>query len=179
MNDLRSSLSIESYSYGNYNLHYMQIYPEIQGKVERSAPRSPWCLRPWDSSKVRSNKITDLHLSRKAIVYLRQSSDQQVRTNTESQRLQYALVDRARALGFERVEVIDTDLGSSASIGARQREGFQSLIASIALGEVGLVLSREVSLAGSCFDCYRPGTFATVRAGRSKTRTRASGKPSA
>jgi DNA invertase Pin-like site-specific DNA recombinase len=76
---------------------------------------------------------------------MRQSSPRQVEVNTESQRLQYALVDRARELGFERVEVIDVDLGSSASIGAKQREGFQSLIASIALGEVGLVLSREVS----------------------------------
>ena len=90
-------------------------------------------------------KIKSEHLDRKAIVYLRQSSPQQVATNTESKRLQYALVERARELGFERVEVIDMDLGSSASIGAKQREGFQSLIASIALGEVGLVLSREVS----------------------------------
>jgi len=90
-------------------------------------------------------KITTDHLRRKAVVYLRQSSEQQVRLNTESQRLQYALVDRARELGFERVEVIDTDLGSSASIGAKQREGFQALIASIAMGKVGLVLSREVS----------------------------------
>ena len=48
-----------------------------------------------------SNKITDQHRSRKAVVYLRQSSEQQVKTNTESQRLQYALVDRARDLGFE------------------------------------------------------------------------------
>jgi DNA invertase Pin-like site-specific DNA recombinase len=68
-----------------------------------------------------------------------------VQANTESQRLQYALVERARALGFERVEVIDADLGASASIAAKERVGFQSLIAAIATGEVGLVLSREVS----------------------------------
>ena len=73
------------------------------------------------------------------------SSEQQVRSNTESQRLQYALVDRARDLGFERVEVVDVDLGANASIGAKEREGFQALIASVALGEVGMVLSREVS----------------------------------
>jgi len=94
----------------------------------------------------RSNgKIRSEHLERKAVVYLRQSSAQQVVINTESQRLQYALVERAHELGFERVDVIDMDLGSSASIGAKRREGFESLISSIALGEVGMVLSREVS----------------------------------
>ena len=92
-----------------------------------------------------SSKITPAHLSRKAVVYLRQSSEQQVQTNTESQRLQYALVDRAQALGFARVDVIDQDLGLSASVGAKQRPGFQALLASIVLGEVGLVLSRELS----------------------------------
>jgi len=92
-----------------------------------------------------TRKIKAEHLSRKAVVYLRQSSDRQVRMNTESQRLQYALVERAHALGFKRVEVIDADLGASASIAAKERAGFQSLIASIATGEVGLVLSREVS----------------------------------
>ncbi len=98
---------------------------------------------PWDSSK--DSKITAEHLARKAVVYLRQSSDRQVKANTESQRLQYGLVDRARELGFERVEIIDVDLGSSASVGSKERVGFQALIASIALGEVGVVLSREVS----------------------------------
>lgn len=92
-----------------------------------------------------SSKITAAHQCRKAVVYLRQSSEQQVLHNTESQRLQYALADRARDLGFERVEVIDQDLGLSASVGAQQRPGFQALLASIVLGEVGLVLSRELS----------------------------------
>ena len=82
---------------------------------------------PRSSSK--DGKITAEHLARKAVVYLRQSSDRQVKTNTESQRLQYGLVDRARELGFERVEVIDVDLGSSASVGAKERVGFQALIA--------------------------------------------------
>jgi DNA invertase Pin-like site-specific DNA recombinase len=91
------------------------------------------------------HKITLEHLSRKAIVYLRQSSDKQVRENLESQRLQYAMADQARALGWKQVEVIDTDLGSSASAGAPRREGFERLIASVALGEVGIVLSRELS----------------------------------
>lgn len=90
-------------------------------------------------------KLTPDRLARKAIVYLRQSSPHQVQQNLESQRLQYALVDRARALGWTQVEVIDSDLGWSAAMGAAPREGFARLLASVALGEVGLVLSREVS----------------------------------
>lgn len=92
-----------------------------------------------------NSKITASHLARKAVVYLRQSSLAQVKHNTESQRLQYALKDTAKAYGFSRVEVIDTDLGMSASSGAHTREGFKQLLASIALGEVGMVLSREPS----------------------------------
>jgi DNA invertase Pin-like site-specific DNA recombinase len=93
----------------------------------------------------RGSKITPGHLARKAIVYLRQSSERQVRTNLESQRLQYGLQTRARELGWTRVQVIDTDLGSSASVGTEARVGFQELVASVAMGEVGIVLSREVS----------------------------------
>lgn len=97
------------------------------------------------SNPVRHNKITPEHLARKAVIYLRQSSERQVRVNVESQKLQYGLKDRARALGFSKVQVIDNDLGSSASLGTAQRQGFQELIASVALGEVGIVLSREIS----------------------------------
>ena len=85
------------------------------------------------------------HQDRKAIVYLRQSTDKQVLRNKESQRLQYALKDRARGLGFNHIEIIDTDLGASAGVGAVNREGFDRLIASVAIGEVGIILSREVS----------------------------------
>lgn len=92
-----------------------------------------------------SQKLTAQHLAKKAIVYLRQSSQTQVKHNLESQQLQYALADHARSLGFAHVEVIDRDLGASASLGARRREGFEQLLASVALGEVGLILSREVS----------------------------------
>ena len=92
-----------------------------------------------------SRKITAERGTRRAIVYLRQSSEHQVRHNQESQRLQYALVDRARDLGWSQVDVIDTDLGSSAAIGAGPREGFQRLLAAVALGDVGIVLSREAS----------------------------------
>jgi DNA invertase Pin-like site-specific DNA recombinase len=90
-------------------------------------------------------KLTPAHLARKAIVYLRQSSLQQVKHNKESQRLQYALADKAKALGFNHVEVIDCDLGASAGPGARPREGFKQLLASVAMGDVGIVLSRELS----------------------------------
>ena len=55
------------------------------------------------------------------------------------------MVDKARAFGFTRIEVIDCDLGASAAPGAQQREGFKQLLASVALGEVGIVLSRELS----------------------------------
>ncbi|MCP4830417.1 MAG: recombinase family protein [Proteobacteria bacterium] len=90
-------------------------------------------------------RINADHLARKAIVYLRQSSLTQVKHNIESQRLQYALAERATALGFNRVEVIDKDLGASASSGSRERPGFQQLLASVALGDVGIILSRELS----------------------------------
>jgi DNA invertase Pin-like site-specific DNA recombinase len=90
-------------------------------------------------------KITPEHLSRKAIVYLRQSSDGQVKNNLESQRLQYALSGLATRLGFRDVGIIDTDLGSSAAVAAKRREGFEQMLGAVALGQVGLILSRELS----------------------------------
>jgi DNA invertase Pin-like site-specific DNA recombinase len=93
-------------------------------------------------------KITPEHLGRKAFVYLRQSSLHQVRENQESQRLQYGMADRARELGWKDVEVIDMDLGRSAGIGAAEREGFERVVASVAMGQVGIVLSREASRLG-------------------------------
>src|ERR1700739_2086142 len=86
-----------------------------------------------------SPKIKPEHLARKAIVYLRQSSEKQVRQNKESQLLQYAMAERVRALGWQEVE------GSSAGLAAAQREGFERVLSSVALGEVGIVGSREVS----------------------------------
>src|ERR1700704_204510 len=90
-------------------------------------------------------KIRPEHLARKAIVYLRQSSDKQVRQNKESQLLQYAVAERVRALGWQQVEIINSDLGSSAGLAAAQREGFERVLSLVALGEVGIVGSREVS----------------------------------
>jgi DNA invertase Pin-like site-specific DNA recombinase len=92
-----------------------------------------------------NHKLQPHHLAKKAVVYLRQSSPGQVLHNKESQALQYAMVERARSLGFREVEVIDGDLGSSAAVGARVREDFERLLAKVALKEVGLVISRELS----------------------------------
>src|SRR5437762_6912080 len=92
-----------------------------------------------------SPKIKPEHLARKAIVYLRQSSEKQVRQNKESQLLQYDVAKRMRALGWKVVEIIDSDLGSSAAMASARREGFERVLSSVALGEVGIVGSREVS----------------------------------
>lgn len=90
------------------------------------------------------NKITAEHLQRGAIVYVRQSSMWQVANNLESQRLQYALAQTARELSFQSVEIIDEDLGRSAS-GSTQRPGFERLINSVCAGSVGAVFSIEAS----------------------------------
>lgn len=92
-----------------------------------------------------SPKIKPEHLARKAIVYLRQSSERQVRQNLESQRLQYEMAERIRRLGWQEIEVINTDLGCSAAMASASREGFERVLSSVALGEVGIVASREVS----------------------------------
>src|SRR5437016_14390962 len=92
-----------------------------------------------------TSKIKPEHLARKAIVYLRQSSEKQVRQNKESQRLQMDLAERMRALGWKEVEIVGSDLGSSAAIASARREGFERVLSSVALGAVGVVGSREVS----------------------------------
>ena len=94
---------------------------------------------------VYSPKIRPEHLARRAIVYLRQSSEKQVRQNLESQRLQYEVAERIRALGWKQVEIIDSDLGFSAAMASARREGFERVLSSVALGEVGIVGSREAS----------------------------------
>jgi DNA invertase Pin-like site-specific DNA recombinase len=89
-------------------------------------------------------KLTADRLSRRAIVYIRQSSPGQVIHHQESQRRQYALVDRARELGFRAVEAIDDDLGRSGS-GLVERPGFQRLVAEVCTGEVGAIFCIEAS----------------------------------
>jgi len=88
-------------------------------------------------------KITAEHLARGAFVYVRQSTADQVHNNHESRRRQYGLADRARALGWGVVEVIDDDLGRSGS--GVSRPGFEKLLAAICQGRVGAVVSIEAS----------------------------------
>ena len=91
-----------------------------------------------------SHKITQVHLSKKAIIYVRQSSEKQVQNNLESKRLQYALTQRAQELGWKEAEVIDDDLGVSAGIASR-REGFDKMLSLVTLGKVGIIFSIEAS----------------------------------
>src|SRR6266536_4058091 len=92
------------------------------------------------------SKVGDRHLARLAVVYVRQSSRQQVIDHQESTRLQYALVERAVALGWQasRVLVIDDDLGKSGS-SAAGRAGFQRLVTEITMGHGGRGVGIEMS----------------------------------
>ncbi len=105
----------------------------------------------------RSSKVTARHLRRQAYLYIRQSTLRQVMENTESTERQYALRQRAVALGWpiEQVVVIDRDLGQSGASTA-DREGFQQLVRDVGLGRVGLVMGLEVSrLARNSTDWHR------------------------
>ena len=96
------------------------------------------------------------HLSRKAVIYIRQSTGHQVLTNIESQQLQHAMREHARQLGWpeERIEVVETDLGRSAQ-STERRDGYKALLADVALGQVGIVLSYESTrLSRNCTDWY-------------------------
>ena len=96
------------------------------------------------------------HLSRKAVIYIRQSTGHQVLTNLESQQLQHAMREQAHHLGWpeERLEVVETDLGRTAQRTDR-RDGSTSLLAEVALGQVGIVLSDESTrLSRHCTDWY-------------------------
>jgi DNA invertase Pin-like site-specific DNA recombinase len=104
----------------------------------------------------RSDKIQSVHLDRLAIVYVRQSTPQQVRRCTQSTEVQYDLEDRALALGWpkENVLVIDDDLGTSAT-SSSHRPGFQRLVTEVTMDHVGIVLGVQMSrLARSCKDWY-------------------------
>jgi DNA invertase Pin-like site-specific DNA recombinase len=104
-----------------------------------------------------SSKVTAAHLKREAFLYVRQSTLRQVLENTESTQRQYALRQRAIALGWpaERVHVIDCDLGQSGA-SAADRAGFQQLVTEVSLGHAGIVLGLEVSrLARNSADWQR------------------------
>ncbi len=96
-----------------------------------------------------AGKVLPEHLELQACLYVRQSSLRQVLENTESGRRQYDLRRQATALGWpaERIHVIDEDQGKSGA-GSAGRSGFQELMARVAAGEVGLVLSLEISRLG-------------------------------
>lgn len=93
-----------------------------------------------------NNKVVNHHLKRKALIYVRQSTMRQVMENTESTARQYALTEKAQELGWsqEQIEVIDDDLGKTAS-SAEHRNGFQKLVADVAMGQVGIVMGLEIS----------------------------------
>jgi len=103
-----------------------------------------------------SELVQATHLKRKAVVYIRQSTPHQVVSNQESLRLQYALRQRARELGWHEadIDVIDADLGLSGA-SAAHRGGFKELVGRVGLSEVGLILSIDVTrLARNCSDWY-------------------------
>ncbi len=127
------------------------------------------------------SRITASHRSRTAVIYVRQSTLSQVERNRESTARQYDLVERAVALGWPRsaVRVVDADLGVSGSV-TGHREGFDALVAEVALGQVGIIVALEASrlardnaawyrlldLAGACDTLvadtdgvYHPGLF--------------------
>ena len=104
-----------------------------------------------------NQKIRPIHVQRNAYLYVRQSTLRQVLENTESTKRQYALKQRAVALGWpqERIVVLDTDLGQSGAAAA-DREGFQKLVTEVGLGHAGLVMGLEVSrLARNSADWHR------------------------
>jgi DNA invertase Pin-like site-specific DNA recombinase len=91
-----------------------------------------------------NGKVKPGHLSRKAMLYVRQSSPSQVLRNEESRRLQYGMKRRLVDLGWREIDVVDEDLGKSAE-GHTERTGFERMVVQVSLGKVGAVAAREVS----------------------------------
>jgi DNA invertase Pin-like site-specific DNA recombinase len=123
-----------------------------------------------NTMSLRSPKLRTYHLQRRAVVYVRQSSPQQVIDHRESAARQYALVQRAVDFGWAaaQVEVIDEDQGRSGAT-AEGRPGFQRLLAAVGLDDVGIILGTEMSrLARSCKDWHQLlelcGVFRTLLA---------------
>src|SRR5438876_3752154 len=113
----------------------------------RTSPACPAVVAvPAHLRASRTAKVLDCHLDRKAIVYVRQSSPQQVAEHKESAARQYALADLAVALGWprDRVAVVDADQGRSGRTAAG-RLGFHYLLAELSLDHVGIVLGLEAS----------------------------------
>ncbi len=105
---------------------------------------------------MKSELITPQHLANKAIIYIRQSTPNQALTNQESLELQYALQQKAIELGWppNNIEVIDKDLGLTGA-SASHREGFKEILTQVTLGQVGIILSYDVTrLSRNCSDWY-------------------------
>jgi DNA invertase Pin-like site-specific DNA recombinase len=105
---------------------------------------------------ITSELVTPGHLARKAIIYIRQSTPNQMLSNQESLQLQYALEQRALDLGWrpDDVDIIDADLGLTGA-SAEHREGFKEIISRVTLGHVGIILSYDVTrLSRNCSDWY-------------------------
>ena len=104
----------------------------------------------------RSELVTPQHLQKKALISIRQSTPHQQISNQESLHLQYALEERAQSFGWhaQDVEIIDADLGLTGA-SAQHRTGFQELVAKVTLGQVGIILSVDVTrLSRNCSDWY-------------------------
>jgi hypothetical protein len=131
-----------------------QLDPSVRPSLQPTAPQPRPASPP---ITLASFKVRDCHLQRLALVYVRQSTPQQVLNNQESTDRQYALQHRAALLGWpsDRIGVIDEDLGRSGS-NAADRPGFQHLLAEVAQNKVGIVLGLEMSrLARSCKDWHQ------------------------
>src|SRR5437764_3375885 len=104
----------------------------------------------------KSELVSTQHLQRKALIYIRQTTPHQVLSNQESLRLQYALQQRAIDLGWRQqdIEIIDADLGMTGASTAH-RVGFQEVVTKVTLGQVGIILSVDVTrLSRNCSDWY-------------------------
>lgn len=109
-----------------------------------------------------NGKINETHLDRRAVIYVRQSSERQVRNNVESGRLQYTLTERAHALGWRDAELIDEDMAKSADYDS-ERSGFQRLVTQVGMGDVGIVISLEATrLARNNRDWYQLIELCTI-----------------
>ncbi len=140
-------------------LNVLSPKPNLEAPASRTATpdqRRPLVDPKGRYSMSRSELVSPLHLQRKALIYIRQSTPHQVLSNQESLQLQSALQQRALELGWraEDIELIDTDLGLTAAF-ASHRSGFQELVTKVSLGQVGIVLSVEVTrLSRNCSDWY-------------------------